>query len=100
MSVFRTSSLFRFCKERKMLQNYLKTGIYPNYCEEDLSCEKSELKIGIPMASFCDIPITLLSEYHERYGEYGMGLTKEWAIKNGISPVMYITNEYTLRGLY
>ena len=28
-----------------------------------------------------------------------MGLTKEWAIKNGISPIMYITNEYTLRGL-
>ena len=52
MSVFRTSSLFRFCKERKMLQNYLKTGIYPNYCEEDLSCEKSELKIGIPMDRF------------------------------------------------
>lgn len=99
MSVFRTSSLFRFCKERIMLQNYLKTGIYPNYCEEDLSCEKSNLKIGIPMASFCDIPITLLSEHHERYGEYGIGLTKEWAIKNGISPVMYITNEYTLRGL-
>lgn len=101
MATFRTSSIFRFCNERNMLQKYLETGIFPNYCEEDFSNNELniDLVIGIPMASFCDIPITLLAEHYSRYGEYGLGLSKEWAIKRGISPIMYITNENTLKSI-
>lgn len=101
MATFRTSSIFRFCNDRNMLQKYLETGIYPNYCEENLTCDELgvDLVIGIPMASFCDIPMTLLSEHYSRYGEYGIGLSKDWALANGISPIMYITNDNTLRSI-
>lgn len=30
------------------------------------------------MVCFCDV-----------YGHYGIGLTKEWGIRNGVSPVLY-----------
>lgn len=37
MGNYRTTSLFRFSKDFESLQKVLKNGIYPNYCEEDLS---------------------------------------------------------------
>jgi len=46
----------------------------------------------IPMISFCDLTIMQLSrdsKHTENFGEYGIGLTKEWGIKNRVSPVMY-----------
>lgn len=100
MSSFRTSSLFRFCSEFEMLKKVLKNGIYPNYCEEDLSFSSIDFKIGIPMVSFCDIPITLLDEHHNRYGVYGLGLKKEWGFANGITPIMYVSNENVLSSVY
>ena len=47
--------------------------------------------IGYPMVCFCDIPISRLSEHTTFYGEYGLGLTKEWGLKNGLEPVIYST---------
>ena len=76
------------------------TGIIPNYCEEDLSFDNNEFVVGIPMASFCDIPITLLDEHNSRYGNYGVALTKEWAIRKGLTPIMYIANDDVLRSVY
>ena len=52
-----------------MLKKILRDGIIPNYCEEDLSFDKTAFVVGIPMASFCDIPITLLDEHNKRYGK-------------------------------
>lgn len=100
MSSFRTSSLFRFCNEFEMLKKVLRNGIYPNYCEEDLSFSSTDFRIGIPMVSFCDIPITLLEEHHNRYGVYGIGLKKEWGFANGITPIMYVANDNVLSSVY
>ena len=52
------------------------------------------------MASFCDIPITLLDEHNSRYGNYGIALSKEWAKRNGLTPVMYIANDDVLQSVY
>jgi hypothetical protein len=41
------------------------------------------------MISFCNIPIKDVDLYM-RYGKYGIGMTLEWALKNAISPVVYI----------
>lgn len=100
MGNYRTTSLFRFSKDFESLQKVLKNGIYPNYCEEDLSFANEEFIIGIPMISFCDIPITLLDEHTSRYGVYGIGLSKAWGIKRGVTPVMYIANDAVLRSAH
>ena len=100
MGNYRTTSLFRFSKDFESLQKVLKNGIFPNYCEEDLSFDDEEFIIGIPMISFCDIPITLLDEHTNRYGSYGIGLSKDWGIKNGVTPIMYIANDTVLRSVH
>lgn len=97
MTNFRTSCIFRFSKEFSSIKKVIKSGIIPNYCEEDLSFDDKQIVIGIPMACFCDIPLTLMEEQNKRYGEYGIGLTKEWALKNEIAPVMYIANDIDLK---
>jgi hypothetical protein len=43
----------------------------------------------IPMISFCDIPLHLVSNHINQYGKYGIGLSREWAIKNKLNPVFY-----------
>lgn len=100
MSSFRTSSVFKFTKDFELLKKILKNGIIPNYCEEDLSFDSTEFCVGIPVSCFCDIPITLLDEHNSRYGNYGIALSKEWALKNGLSPIMYIANPDVLRSVY
>ena len=100
MGSFRTSSVFRFTKDFEMLKRIIRDGIIPNYCEEDLSFDGVDFCVGIPMASFCDIPITLLDEHNNRYGNYGIALSKEWAKRKGLTPVMYIANDDVLQSVY
>ena len=100
MGSFRTSSVFRFTKDFELLKKIIRDGIIPNFCEEDLSFDGVDFCVGIPMASFCDIPITLLDEHNSRYGNYGIALSKDWAKKNGLTPVMYIANDAVLQSVY
>ena len=100
MGSFRTSSVFRFTKDFNLLKKIIRDGIIPNFCEEDLSFNGVDFCVGIPMASFCDIPITLLDEHNSRYGNYGIALSKEWAKKNRLTPVMYIVNDDVLQSVY
>jgi hypothetical protein len=67
----------------------------PRYNCEDLSHIHSSFgvirKIYILMKCFCDIPLSPLMEKHmEAYGSYGIGLRKEWGIRNNLTPVHYI----------
>lgn len=49
------------------------------------------------MVCFCDIPLSRISEHTELYGSYGLGLTKQWAEKNSLNPVLYISPNSGLR---
>ena len=42
------------------------------------------------MVCFCDIPLGQIDQHVKTYGKYGLGMSKEWAMKNGITPVRYI----------
>lgn len=39
---------------------------------------------------FCDIPIDHISDHRSQYGDYAIGLTKDWAIFKRITPVRYV----------
>lgn len=72
-------------------------GIFAQYSEEhfeDILPDKSIYRIAqIPMASFCDLTLSQLAtnnDHNTRFGKYGIGLSKDWGIKNKISPVIYI----------
>lgn len=45
------------------------------------------------MVSFCDIPISQASENMSKYGNYAIGLTEEWAIAQGLTPVIYLQRD-------
>jgi hypothetical protein len=54
------------------------------------------------MVCFCDLPLSLIRKHLDKYGKFGIGLTKEWGLRNGVVPVAYThskarTRPYLLR---
>ena len=99
MPSYRTSSLFHFTKDPSVLLKILETGLIPNYCREDLSYFDRKVNVGDPMISFCDIPLTRTTMFKARYGEYAIGLSKGWALKKQINPILYVNDERILVSL-
>lgn len=87
-----TSALFHYTRKQNILIKILKEGIKFSYCKEKIS---DELCIGIPMISFCDIPIGNSIEHSLKYGSYAIALSKEKLMnryKSALGPVNYFTS--------
>lgn len=92
MSIFRTTSLFHYTSFNS-LKAILQQGLVPNYCKEELDINGDKHVLGIPMISFCDIPLTRTQEFTSRYGRHAISLKKEWAIKHHINPILYLNED-------
>ena len=95
MGTLSANTLFHFTKNIDNLISILQTNFRPSYCSEKNHFERYE-KWQIPMVCFCDIPLSQIEEHILRYGEYAIGMTKEWAVKNNVNPVLYINDEVEL----
>ena len=97
-----SDTLFHFT-ELKYIINILKEGFFrPKYCLEDINLilpspdePTEELEWAIPMVCFCDVPSSQSKTHRKIYGNYGIGLSKEWGMRkeNKISPVLYAYQE-------
>ncbi|MEN0589132.1 abortive infection system antitoxin AbiGi family protein [Kurthia gibsonii] len=92
--------LFKFMKEIRFLKEALsKKAIIPRYCEENI--EYLQLngikKIAFPMACFCDIHLKRLVHHREKYGNFGIGLNREWGIEKGLQPIHYVNPDSNIR---
>ena len=88
----RSHTLFHFTKSLDTLQGILKNGFWPRYSLEDFNWYSQAIDfISYPMVCFCDIPLTRIGDHVGFYGEYGLGLTKKWAITNGLNPLFYLS---------
>ncbi|TQQ75601.1 abortive infection system antitoxin AbiGi family protein [Vibrio cholerae] len=89
----KSDNLFHFTRSLDVLKLILKNGVYPRYCLEDFGWfGASDFKhVAYPMSCFCDIPLSRISDHTDFYGMYGIGFTKEWGLKNGLNPVIYLT---------
>jgi hypothetical protein len=93
--VLSANSLFHFTPSLDNLINILTNEFRPHVCLEDLNvlfktvAPQEALKVAIPMVCFCDIPLSQTGQHLDTYGEYGIGMTKQWGIQNGIAPVLY-----------
>jgi hypothetical protein len=87
----KSNTLFHFTKSPQTLKHVLRDGFWPRYCLEDvgwLGYSKFEY-IAYPMVCFCEIPLSRIAEHVDFYGEFGLGLTREWAETQGLNPVFY-----------
>jgi hypothetical protein len=80
----------------------MKSGFWPRYCPEDVKWQGYEGYdfVAYPMVCFCDIPLSRIDEHVGFYGEYGLGLTKEWAERNNATPLQYVSNNNFLKGTF
>ena len=85
-----TRNLFHFTCELKYLIQLITEGLWPRYCIEKKWNGKD---FAIPMFCFCDIPLSQIKDHiseKKGYGCYGIGVTKEFARENKITPVTYL----------
>ena len=90
MKILSAKTLFHFTKEINFLESIIQNGFYPRYCNECFSITETTIDLWIPMICFCDIPLSQIKNHIETYGSYGIGMSKDWANKNGLNPVLYI----------
>ena len=93
MSILSPNTLFHFTPSLSNLLGILENTFYPRYCydEFDLVDNDSQrfIEDAIPMVCFCDIPLSLLMNHINTYGQYGLGMTKGWGLRRGLNPVIY-----------
>ena len=99
-----TSTLFHYTKTASTLLSILKEGFRFSYCLEEYFLLKQEY-IGVPMISFCDIPINDSVEHSMKYGYYAIGLTKDALfeckeILKRISPVHYYISPDSIKPVF
>ena len=86
-----SSSFFHFVKDFNTLKGIIKNGFNVYYCKEEIySTENSIQHIGIPMVSFCDVPLNFMTQ--NNYGSFGIGMSRSWGIEHLLQPVMYYPN--------
>lgn len=90
MSAPRAETLFHFTKSLDIVLQILQNGFIPRFCLEDIEwMQMNNRHLAFAMSSFCDIPLSRITEHTSFYGQYGLGLTKEWGLRNGLNPVVY-----------
>lgn len=95
-----TSALFHYTRNQKNIFSILKEGLKFSYCKEKLT---DNLCLGIPMISFCDIPIEDSAEHSSKYGGYAIGLSKDYLLKEysiALGPVNYFTSDRVIRASF
>lgn len=88
----KSQTLFHFTKNSDIVKKILMNGFWPRYCLEDLSWYIYNVGyVAFPIICFCDIPLSRIREHVDFYGEYGIGVTRDWALANSLNPVSYIS---------
>lgn len=90
----KSNNLFHFTRDLANLKSILQSGFMPRYCLEDVKWMNTNHKfIAHGMVCFCDIPISRITEHVDFYGAYGLGMTKDWGLRNKLTPVLYAAPE-------
>lgn len=80
--------LFHFTAKQS-LYDILSSTFKVSYARERIIGGSKIKEFAVPMVSFSDLRLSELKDNINTYDKYGIGLTKEWAMNNGLNPVMY-----------
>lgn len=81
--------LFHFTNKESLFK-ILESNFKVSYAREKIIGQSQIREYAAPMVSFCDLRLSELKEHMNKYGKYGIGLTKKWANKKGLNPVVYV----------
>ncbi len=91
-----SNSIIHFTKSIDTLKGILEENFKLSFCEEAVKLHERTVGIMVPMICFCDIPLSEVKIHTSKYGRYGIGLTKTWAQKMGLNPVLYVEQNSNL----
>ncbi|MCA0233813.1 MAG: hypothetical protein LCH91_25375 [Bacteroidetes bacterium] len=89
--------LFHFTKKQS-LYTILNETFKVSYARERIIGGNNTKEFAVPMVSFSDLRLSELKNNIGTYGKFGIGMTKSWAISNGLNPVMYASKESLFTG--
>jgi hypothetical protein len=95
-----SNSLIHFTSDKENLKGILENNFKIFNCRESIVLGGLMTSWIIPMISFCDIPLSEVKDHINKYGNYGIGLTKEWAVRQGLNPVLYMAQTSMLSDSY
>lgn len=84
-----STTLFNYTDSYRYLIDNLRHGIHCGYTIEKLH---RRVRYRVAMTCFCDIPLSMVKDHFEWYGQYGIGINKKYALTNNVMPVWYTTN--------
>lgn len=81
-----SKSLFHFTSTFSNLRAILTSGeLRASYCTEHYW---NSYKFSLPMACFCDIPLSQIGEHITKYGSCGLGFKSSWSEVAKLSSVI------------
>jgi len=101
MNNISSNSLFHFTSKAENLIGILTHDFNPRYVLEltpihSSSKIKSAVNAAFPMVCFCDISLGQIKDHIDTYGFYGIGMTKDWGMRNKLNPVIYVNDSSSL----
>jgi hypothetical protein len=106
MNNLSANTVFHFTNSITNLKGILQNNFYPSYClEPAVSCLsrpilKGRMDMATPMVCFCDIPLSQIKDHTGKYGCYAIGLSKEWAMKHKVNPIIYTYYKSKISDIY
>jgi hypothetical protein len=94
------NSLFHFTDKKDSLKKILEENFRIFFCKERTILCDMVYEYHVPMVSLCDIPLSQIKEHISKYGNYGIGMTREWGIRNKLNPVLYLEPQSDLATSY
>ena len=72
------NTLIHFTDTKDKLKSILQDNFRVFNCKEVVALDVKQATYYAPMVSFCEIPLSQVKEHLSKYGNYGIGLTREW----------------------
>lgn len=99
-----SSCLFHYTKSLETLLSILKSGFrfsvvreaYPQIgwgTSPFTALGLQRTYVDNRIVCFCDIPLSLAAGHRTFYNSYAVGISKQWAMRNGATPVRYIHSD-------
>lgn len=85
-----STTLFNFTDSYSHLVSNLENGFYCGELYEKLPLKPKAAGYRVAMVCFCDIPLGQIKEHLGWYGNFAIGIRREYARTHGINPVWYM----------